>query len=456
MHAMGYTPVRSTVKYLCKQVDEDSSGTLNLEEFLELMEYNKKWDGFTREQVDILKRIFNRFKSDEGEIMAVQVRELLLSAGWKPSIRVIHEVILQVDVDGSHSLNFREFLRLTRLFREAYLERLKETFANALSKIKHDEDNEEQEKEEEGECKDERSRTFIPLKKIRSALSSAGYGYAKKELSDIISKTFASYEGEAELDQVDFDRFVDLCDACRIDLLRKSRQQAGFSDAEVLDYKLCFCRNDADRSGAIDRDEVLGLIKELGLELQTKEDQRQLISLIQDARRAAADADVPEAERGKLSSPPLPVQFPVFLHLCRLLFRQRANRHLEKENEEGLTLAFTEGEVASLRALFSHWVMFHSLDESGDPKKVERVLSTLPLSGLRKLVRDIVQDVSDETLENLEEQVEKAKSELAGERPELAIQGSQLNFVVFLHVLRRMLNYGFFNRKQWPQLCGSK
>eukprot|EP00930_Biecheleria_cincta_P032551 TRINITY_DN2258_c0_g1_i10.p1 TRINITY_DN2258_c0_g1~~TRINITY_DN2258_c0_g1_i10.p1 ORF type:complete len:867 (+),score=142.90 TRINITY_DN2258_c0_g1_i10:232-2832(+) len=294
MHAMGYTPVRSAVKYLCKQVDADGSGELNLEEFLELMEYNKKWDGFTREQVDSLKKLFNRFKGADGEIMAVQVRELILLGGWKPSIRVIHEVIMQVDVDGSHSLNFREFLRLMRLFREADLVRLKGAFANALSKLAPDEENNEQETED-CEAKDRCSRTFIPLKKIRPVLSSVGYCYAKIELSDIVSKTFASYEGEADLDQVDFDRFVDLCDACRIDCLRKKQLQAGFSDAEVLEYRLCFCRNDVNHNGAIDRDECLGLTKELGLELQTKEDQRNLISLIQDARSAAADAGVPEA-----------------------------------------------------------------------------------------------------------------------------------------------------------------
>ncbi|CAE7600429.1 CML12, partial [Symbiodinium pilosum] len=57
---MGYTPMRSNVQDLFEAVDMDKDNTINLEEYLDVMDYFKKWDGFTGSQADELQTLFNR------------------------------------------------------------------------------------------------------------------------------------------------------------------------------------------------------------------------------------------------------------------------------------------------------------------------------------------------------------------------------------------------------------
>lgn len=458
--AMGYTPLRSTVRDLIAAVDQNNDGTVDLEEFLDVMEYFKRWDGFAGDQVDFLKTTFNKFKNEEDEIAAIQVRDILQSWGLDQNLRTIQEYIERVDVDGTHTLDFKEFLRLMRLFREAELVSVKTVFEKTVRDIAI----------ENNEQFDNSKEHTFPVERLSDALQSLGYHPKACKKSGLFNKLIASIpkddeeendgeddeekEEDAEDDgnknygvEVDFDQFVEIADDCQKQWREKSKKRANFGDAEVHAFRYSFDLYDTDHSGEIDRDELTDLIKDLGVPLVTRADQARLVSMIHAARKAAAEAGVPEVDRGKITDPPLPVQFVVFLFLVRMVLKERENDQLSKEDEECLKLQFSKREIAGLRAMFSHWSMFNQCEKEdakqGEEDTEEALSATLvsgatSVDGFVEFIKSLNKDLAKADQERLATNMERIMKEQQA-------KSKKVTFTLFMHMIRWMINYNFAN-----------
>eukprot|EP00931_Biecheleriopsis_adriatica_P061847 TRINITY_DN37206_c0_g1_i1.p1 TRINITY_DN37206_c0_g1~~TRINITY_DN37206_c0_g1_i1.p1 ORF type:complete len:1109 (+),score=258.33 TRINITY_DN37206_c0_g1_i1:58-3327(+) len=344
LRSMGYTPLRSTIKDLIDAVDEDGGGTIDIEEFLDVMEYFKKWLGFTAKQAAELQKAFNKYKNDEGEVTSLQVLDLLRSLGEQVKMSKVHVLVAKVDVDGTNSLDFKEFLRLMSIQREMELTRRGKGFRKVVDFIHRRIYKRSSAIEGKPILPVDNTDLKLQSQYMRDALEFLGFS----RLSE--TKLQGLMHG---LDEVDFDEFVEITDYLQRDKMKKSKMQAYFTSSEMRHYRHEFESYDEDGSGEIDRDELVDVVKGLGLELATKEDQRKLINFINQARKNAEDSGLPPEEVGQHGT--VTCQFYVFLHLARLIQRQKDEQKLEEENAVGRALSFSNKAVSQLRALFSYW-----------------------------------------------------------------------------------------------------
>eukprot|EP00439_Symbiodinium_sp_Y106_P042555 s1873_g5.t1 len=252
---MGYTPMRSNVDDLFQAVDTDEDNTINLEEYLDVMDYFKKWDGFTGDQAEELQNLFNRYKDSNGEVSSIQtigmiqapstrvadcnlpwntILDIFRSRGVNVSLRKIQQLVAKVDVDGTHSVDFKdtpfasigeavcclglgtrgkrkpEFLRLMRLQRESELTDAKEAFFLTLQETLP--------AEEFAKIEDSESLTIRP-EDLMIPVHILNIQTDSRELKRLAPKY-------TEDGKVDFDNLVGLIDELRRLRLAESRKQA--------------------------------------------------------------------------------------------------------------------------------------------------------------------------------------------------------------------------------------
>lgn len=109
LRALGNNPTEEEVEYMIREVDEDASGTIEFEEFLQMMA-NKM------NSVNYEKIIWEAFKvydrDGNGLISAAELRYVLTTQGPKLSHEEVDEIISEADMDGDGHINYYEFLRL--------------------------------------------------------------------------------------------------------------------------------------------------------------------------------------------------------------------------------------------------------------------------------------------------------------------------------------------------------
>uniref|UniRef100_A0A7S1LGS1 EF-hand domain-containing protein n=1 Tax=Alexandrium catenella TaxID=2925 RepID=A0A7S1LGS1_ALECA len=150
---------------------------------------------------------------------------------------------------------------------------------------------------------------------------------------------------------LNFEAFVALAESHRSATVVRQRRFAGFPKETVMQVKELFKKWDADSSGVIDPHEIEGLLKELGMECRTVEEQRSLIAVLDQARAAAIDAGVELQCRPGEGS----VCFWVLVQLMRILRNEKLQGAEVREVQVIKELSFSKAEVEDFREVFVRW-----------------------------------------------------------------------------------------------------
>merc|ERR1712224_916806 len=191
----GYTPLKKVMKDLMDTVDKDGNGSLDFEEFVDLMAIFRSRDGFTALEVKEMRDIFQKCDTDKSdEVDMMQLMACLHEMGYRVTLKDVEVDMVKVDSNQSGSIDFREFLRLQRLRREEELEFARQIYDEMSSEP-----------------------MGIPVCLVKEALAELGYEPQDEEL-----RLFKESLGKSP-EFFDFDIFVAASDQIRHDVMHRTR-----------------------------------------------------------------------------------------------------------------------------------------------------------------------------------------------------------------------------------------
>eukprot|EP00931_Biecheleriopsis_adriatica_P092793 TRINITY_DN66573_c0_g1_i1.p1 TRINITY_DN66573_c0_g1~~TRINITY_DN66573_c0_g1_i1.p1 ORF type:complete len:1128 (-),score=158.23 TRINITY_DN66573_c0_g1_i1:56-3439(-) len=262
LKSIGIYPFRSTVEGALAVVDEDLSGELDFNEFVLLLAIYGKTEGFSREEVRRLFRVFVRFSEtpDSGQRRSMKISNLSLALLYmfgnqvSSLISVITEnAILSTPAPKPASNNktpnadqgkleqtmdFPDFLRWSRRLREAEIQMYHDEFDRC----------------------DADGGGSLDSEEIRAVLFNLGYTPLKAVVFDLIDTFDVDQSGT-----LDFDEFVSM-----MQLFRKTD---GFTRAEIELFKEAYqvVMHEYDSSGELDAVGVSAALQHLGYDTDIKE-----------------------------------------------------------------------------------------------------------------------------------------------------------------------------------------
>lgn len=109
LRALGNNPTEEEVDFMIKEVDEDGSGTIEFDEFLQMMA--NKMNSINYEK--IIWEAFKVYDRDgNGLISGAELRYVLSTQGPMLTQEEIDDIISEADMDGDGHINYYEFMRL--------------------------------------------------------------------------------------------------------------------------------------------------------------------------------------------------------------------------------------------------------------------------------------------------------------------------------------------------------
>ncbi|XP_072998127.1 calmodulin-2-like isoform X1 [Typha latifolia] len=109
MRALHQNPTEAELNAMIKEVDADGSGTIEFNEFLNLMAGKM---GVTSSDEDLLEafRVFD--KDQSGFISDTELRHVMTNLGEKLSDEEVDEMIREADKDGDGQISYEEFVKV--------------------------------------------------------------------------------------------------------------------------------------------------------------------------------------------------------------------------------------------------------------------------------------------------------------------------------------------------------
>jgi len=412
LESNNFTPLMRVIDEIHEEVFEPGGAPgseLDFDEFFDFMLIFRLRDGFLKEDLEKFKSIFDRFDEDgSGEVSALELAEMLRHLGYRVAVEDLYSLVQQVDENGSGQLDYREYIRLMRLFREQYLGKIKKSF-NA---------------HREGQEK-------LPPEKLGSMLQDIG-----QELPADLVET-------PPTDAIIFEDLVDIADTSRQELVVKERRKAGFTDDEIVHFQELFDNFDKDKSGDIDNMELQTILQEFGFEPRTKEEQSQLIMKLNVARAKTREAGVKDvAEDGSTN-----IRFWTFVQLMRGLRTEHDQAQEDMQAKLQVDLSFSEGEIEEFRQIFRMWckrirdleadLTGKSADDDQGMGMGNKSEDELPTDGARRLVRSLGCTLSVQNQAVLDEKV--SSLDTLENRKGVA----KINFFGFIRLMRWLLDTNF-------------
>ncbi|XP_061999478.1 uncharacterized protein LOC133716840 [Rosa rugosa] len=109
MRSLGQNPTEEELQDMINEVDVDGSGTIECQEFLDLMAKKMKGTDFDEQ----LKEAFRVFDKDQnGFISAAELRHVLTNLGEKLTDEELGEMVREADLDRDGQINYEEFVKV--------------------------------------------------------------------------------------------------------------------------------------------------------------------------------------------------------------------------------------------------------------------------------------------------------------------------------------------------------
>merc|ERR1712093_169770 len=110
LRSLGQNPTEAELQALMEEVDKDKSGTIEFEEFVDLMSRTNK----TQEQMEEeIKNAFLTFDADNsGYITREELVETLTTMGDPVDEETINGMIAEADLDGDGKIDYKEFTKI--------------------------------------------------------------------------------------------------------------------------------------------------------------------------------------------------------------------------------------------------------------------------------------------------------------------------------------------------------
>jgi Ca2+-binding EF-hand superfamily protein len=459
LRGKGYEPLRAPVLEVLREVvfhDTDpEKPELDFGEFFNFMEAYWEREGFLERELDEISRCFNLFvapdkwNTNEAEISTKDVASMLQKMGYRVPGLELAQLVMELDVNHRGALYKFEAIRLTRMFRELEMRRLRNIFRKFATR-------------REGAHPGAREQWLLESESLSKALtvalgeniSSALHEISAAKSAKVKDGSGVTVSGSLAIRACvmalrtnykagsDFDAFVELVDLGRARRVDRDQSNAAFSEEELSEFEAYFAQLDVDKSGVIQVGPQL--LTDLCIDWRTKEDQAFLLEILDSASAAASTVGAQVFhERGCLE---LSIGYPEFLHMLRLLLDQRRRCAEEVVEATSKVLHFSWSEVEQFRDVYNEWSTRESLganDEVGRALAVNRLtLETIANMNdacgvspamLVNVVRSLGVNV---TLQMKMDLVEQAKTQETNSR-------GQLTFIGFLRMIRWLMDCDF-------------
>eukprot|EP00746_Dinoflagellata_sp_MGD_P168426 gnl/MRDRNA2_/MRDRNA2_99885_c0_seq1.p1 gnl/MRDRNA2_/MRDRNA2_99885_c0~~gnl/MRDRNA2_/MRDRNA2_99885_c0_seq1.p1 ORF type:complete len:922 (-),score=194.46 gnl/MRDRNA2_/MRDRNA2_99885_c0_seq1:471-3236(-) len=340
LKALGYNLSPDVLREVCADAGCENKTEMTFEDIWTMISLFRMREGFLRSEVEDLQEAFDKYdKHGRSELDCIDLGHVLRWLGYSPSLQEQQMLVAEVDVDKSGLLDLSEFMKLMRKKREASLFKMRNAFCTFEKNTNDDVVGTGHLKHSEGSVL--RALRLIGIFKIPRDFAQGQPSYSN---------------------EVDFESFVKMVKRCHEIDRNVFRQNAGFSDAMVSDYKKKFEVYDADRSGDISNRELQRLLLDLYPADATSKDARPKLQKLMQA--------VDDDQNGRLD-------FGDFLRLNRQYQTELENDRILKEQIAIEETGIEASEVEGYRSLFQQ--------ESGHTKE-----SSLNFSHIHRMMSGIV------------------------------------------------------------------
>ena len=111
MRALGFEPKKEEIKKMISDIDKDGNGTIDYQEFLEMMT-TKMSEKDSKEEILKAFRLFD--DEEKGKISFRNLKRVAKELGENMTEEELMEMIEEADRDGDGEINEEEFLRIMK------------------------------------------------------------------------------------------------------------------------------------------------------------------------------------------------------------------------------------------------------------------------------------------------------------------------------------------------------
>eukprot|EP00930_Biecheleria_cincta_P034575 TRINITY_DN23881_c0_g1_i1.p1 TRINITY_DN23881_c0_g1~~TRINITY_DN23881_c0_g1_i1.p1 ORF type:complete len:1054 (-),score=208.46 TRINITY_DN23881_c0_g1_i1:98-3259(-) len=394
--------------------------------------------GFTEAERQELTSAFASFCDESGEMPNLAVMDLLDHIGFDNTVEEVMAMVEQVDFNGNGTMDSGEFMRLMRIQRELSLVHYRTAYDKYdFSKPDNAEDD-----------------------NVAAALTECQIPPDLHIMEEAIRPLLEEYN--AEDDGLSFESFSHIAETCRRLYPVQKRKRAYFKEEEAALIKMAFAQQDSSRRGYISVGDLVWLMADSGLPVNTKGGRAMIFAKLDQARESARSAGVDDEDVGNPGSPR--VRCMPVVHLVRDILKQHRKEVDEKVESIMKGVKFSGDEIAEFRKFFDSKsdappAATSSPDgpkrrrsvAGGEDKKMtmrsaDQMTLSKVLARFKHVPRLPVDDVLNMSQNSALQVSSKEKLQLSQRIMKLAQDGG-LDFASFVQVMQWMLDSNYGNVK---------